>query len=325
MNPGSGHSFSFRVKEELAGKYTSGKEACRSELCAMLSGLGRLEDSDGGPRLRLRTENELVLRKCFTLLKKTYNIDEEFFVHDSQVPGRGGEYDVILQDPGSTGLLMEKTGLLPAALPAGTLMCDAPQILRMSGKSRRAFIRGAFLAGGSVSDPLRGYHFEIVCPSVERAVLLKDILESLSVQARLVSRKKNQVVYVKEGDQIVALLTMMGAVRAVLDMENVRVLKEMRNTVNRKVNCETANINKTVNASVRQLEDIRLIREKIGFEKLNEALAQTAAVRLQYPEASLPELGRMLSPPVGKSGVNHRLRRLGEIAGKLRQHEEEII
>ena len=320
MNPGSERSFSFRVKEELAGKISSDQEACRSELCAMLSGLGRME----GRSLRLHTENELVLRKCFTLLKKTYNIDGEFLNRDSQASGRSGEYDAILQDPERTGFLMEETGLLPAALPAGTLMCD-DRILRLSEKCRRAFIRGAFLSGGSVSDPLRGYHFEIVCSGTERAVLLKNVMESLSVQARVVSRKKNQVVYVKEGDMIVTLLAMMGAGKAVLDMENVRVLKEMRNAVNRKVNCETANINKTVSASVRQLEDIRLIREKIGFEKLNEALAQTASVRLQYPEASLPELGRMLSPPVGKSGVNHRLRRLGEIAGKLRQHEEEIV
>ena len=129
------------------------------------------------------------------------------------------------------------------------------------------------------------------------------------------------VVYVKEGAQIVDMLAVMGANVALMDLENIRILKEMRNSVNRKVNCETANINKTVNAAVKQTEDIKLIQQTIGFEQLSEGLAQIAELRIQYPEATLKELGMMLSPQVGKSVVNHRLRKLSALADELREKQ----
>ena len=131
--------------------------------------------------------------------------------------------------------------------------------------------------------------------------------------------------YVKEGAQIVDILAVMEANVALMDLENIRILKEMRNSVNRKVNCETANINKTVNAAVKQVEDIRLIERKAGFESLSEGLEEIARLRLQYPEATLKELGMMLNPQVGKSGVNHRLRKLSMIAEELRGDEEELL
>ena len=145
------------------------------------------------------------------------------------------------------------------------------------------------------------------------------------MDARIVQRKKSYVVYVKEGAQIVDLLGLMGASRAVMELENIRILKEMRNSVNRQVNCETANINKTVNAAVKQIEDIRYIERVKGFESLRDNLAEIAGLRLQYPEATLKELGMMLNPQVGKSGVNHRLRKLGVIADELRENEEELL
>ena len=151
-----------------------------------------------------------------------------------------------------------------------------------------------------------------------RAEQLQKIICSFDIDARIVKRRNSYVVYVKEGAQIVDMLAVMGAGIALMDLENIRILKEMRNTVNRKVNCETANINKTVNAAVKQAEDIRLIERTVGFESLNEGLAEMAALRLQFPEATLKELGMMLSPQVGKSGVNHRLRKLSEYADELK-------
>ena len=186
-------------------------------------------------------------------------------------------------------------------------------------------IRGAFLASGSISDPEKGYHFEIVCSDAKRAEQLQTIIRSFSVDAKIVQRKKSHVVYVKEGAQIVDMLAVMEANVALMDLENIRILKEMRNTVNRKVNCEAANINKTVNAAVRQVEDIQLISKTIGFESLSDGLAQIARLRLQYPDATLKELGMMLNPQVGKSGVNHRLRKLSEIADELRENKEELL
>lgn len=143
------------------------------------------------------------------------------------------------------------------------------------------------------------------------------------LEARIVKRKKYYVVYLKEGDGIVDVLNIMEAHNALMELENIRIIKDMRNAVNRKVNCETANIHKTVNAAVKQIEDIRYIRDTIGFSELSEGLAQMAEVRLANPDASLKELGQLLVPQVGKSGVNHRLRKLGEIAEELKGNKEE--
>lgn len=192
-------------------------------------------------------------------------------------------------------------------------------LLIQQGCCKRAYIRGAFLAAGSISDPEKSYHFEIVCRTMEQAKQLQEIINSFNVDAKIVERKKHFVVYLKEGSQIVEILNVMEAHIALMNLENVRILKEMRNSVNRKVNCETANISKTVNAAVKQLEDIIYIRDTLGFETLPEGLREIAELRLEYPEAPLKELGTYLNPPVGKSGVNHRLRKISTIAETERE------
>ena len=173
------------------------------------------------------------------------------------------------------------------------------------------------MAAGSISDPNKSYHFEIVCHTLEQAQQLKELMEFFETEPKIVERKERMVVYLKEGSQIVDLLNVMEAYVSLMNLENVRILKEMRNSVNRKVNCETANINKTVNAAVKQMEDIKRIRDIIGFDNIPEPLAEIAQARLDYPEATLKELGTYLDPPVGKSGVNHRLRKLAAIAENL--------
>lgn len=182
----------------------------------------------------------------------------------------------------------------------------------------RAYIRGAFLAAGSITDPEKGYHFEIVTSGEPKAVQLVEKLELFDIEAKTIERKGHVVVYIKEGSQIVDALNVIEAHNALMDLENVRILKEVRNSVNRQVNCETANINKTVNAAVKQIEDIEYIRQEIGFEELPQTLKETAMLRLEYPEVPLKELGNMANPPIGKSGINHRLRKLGQIADELR-------
>ena len=187
---------------------------------------------------------------------------------------------------------------------------------------RRAFIRGAFLAAGSLSDPEKFYHFEIVCASEEKAKQLQAMIATFSIDAKIVVRKKYFVVYIKEGSQIVEILGVMEAHLSLMDLENIRILKEMRNSVNRQVNCETANINKTVSAAVKQLGDITYIRDTVGLDYLPETLAEIAQVRLDRPDATLKELGESLDPQVGKSGVNHRLRKISTIAENLRAQKE---
>ena len=187
---------------------------------------------------------------------------------------------------------------------------------------KRAFLRGAFLASGSISDPQKSYHFEIVCQEEQTAQLLQRLYREYELDAKIVLRKKYYIVYLKEGAQIVDALNIMGAHVALMNLENVRIFKEMRGSVNRIVNCETANINKVVGAACRQVEDINYIQSRMGLDELPPALKEMARIRLEYPDSSLKELGELCDPPVGKSGVNHRLRKLSEIAGKLGRRTE---
>ena len=193
---------------------------------------------------------------------------------------------------------------------------------RFQGKDRseRQLIRDAFLKSGSVSNPEKAYHFEVVARTDEEAKALQEAMNTFPVEAKIGQRKGSYVVYLKEGEQIVTMLGAMGASVALMNFENVRILKEMRNSVNRKVNCETANINKTVNAAVKQAEAIRYIERTAGLSALPDSLREIAALRLENPEMPLKDLGTLLDPPVGKSGVNHRLRKIMEFADNLRSN-----
>ncbi len=181
----------------------------------------------------------------------------------------------------------------------------------------RASIRGAFLVGGSITDPSKSYHFEIVVHSEDEAGELCSHLSEYQVAAHVHRRRNSFVVYSKDGSDIASILGIMGAHNALMDFENMRILNEMRGSVNRQVNCETANIRRTVRSSVRQIEAIRRIEESLGMESLPLPLREIADVRVSNPDASLAQLGELLHPPVGKSGVNHRLRKLMEIADQI--------
>ena len=210
-----------------------------------------------------------------------------------------------------TLLAKKLSGDMPEGLPA------AWERLTARDCCRRAYLRGAFLASGSISNPEKSYHFEIVCQNRRQAENLKDLYKKYNLDAKIVQRKKYYIVYIKEGAQIVDALNVMGAHVALMNLENVRILKEMRGSVNRIVNCETANIGKVVGAACRQIDDIRYIECKVGLSDLPPALQEMARLRLEYPDSSLAELGDLCEPPIGKSGVNHRLRKLSELAKKL--------
>jgi DNA-binding protein WhiA len=310
-------SFSGKVKEELAGQLSLARHCQVAELAALLCGCGRVEKmSDGNRKLWIQTENEAVARKSFTLLRKTFNIETAIVIREGSHLKRGKVYLVEVTDPARTEEVLQGTKL-SVDNETGLLEMDNSLVVQMNC-CKRAFIRGIFLSSGSISDPEKGYHFEIVCPDSRKAEQLQGIIRSFHVEAKIVVRKKSYVVYVKEGAQIVDMLAVMEANVALMDLENIRILKEMRNTVNRKVNCEAANINKTVSAAVKQIDDIRYIEETKGLDKLPEGLKDMALTRLTYPEASLKELGALLQNPVGKSGVNHRLRKLSEMAEEIR-------
>ena len=299
-------SFSSEVKEELSEQIASGRHCRLAETAAILSLCGKIVITENDRYcVKIQTENLAVARKYFTLLRKTFNIRAEVSVRKSR---EVRFYSVIVSKDPEARRLLGETCLLDEDGNVSECMSPMHHRLLRQNCCRRAFIRGAFLAVGSVSDPEKSYHFEIVCTVPEKARQLQELLASYDVDAKVVLRKRHYVVYIKEGSQIVELLGLMGAHISLMQLENVRIVKEMRNSVNRKVNCETANLNKTVSAAVRQAEDIRYIQEKIGLDKLPMDLEETARLRLEHTEASLKELGDMLSPKVGKSGVNHRLR-----------------
>ncbi len=319
-------SFSSEVKEELAGKTSTARHCQIAELSAMLSMCGHMEIQKGqAPGLCIQTENEAVSQKCFTLLRKTFNIDTDIVISKNPYLKRGNVYSILVADEEQAARILQTAKLTAQEEGMLNALYLANHMVIQNNCCKRAFIRGAFLVSGSISDPEKFYHFEIVCQTEEKAVQIQEIMQTFHIDAKIVLRKRSYVVYVKEGAQIVELLGLMEANVALMNLENIRILKEMRNSVNRKVNCETANIHKTVNAAVKQIEDIRLIEEKMGLDELSSGLSEIARLRLEFPEATLKELGMMLTPQVGKSGVNHRLRKLSNLAQELRGGKEELL
>lgn len=286
-------SFSQSVKDELSRHVSRARHCQLAEFAAMMHFSGQYgRDRDGGCIIGFQTENEAVSRKGFTLLEKLYNIN--------------------------TGVKITEEQMRDILFKIGDLEEPVSQLLIKNSCCQRAFLRGAFLSVGSVNDPAKGYHLEFVCTDERKAEQLRSVLKGFGIDGKILSRKKYYVVYLKESESIVDLLNVCEAHVALMEFENRRILKEMRNSVNRRVNCETANITKTVNAATRQIEDIEYIRDHGGLGSLPDNLREMAEVRLEYPDVSLKELGTYLDPPVGKSGVNHRLRKLSEWAEKLR-------
>lgn len=311
-------SFSGNIKEEISRQLSPARHCQIAELAAIISMCGAVMiDSRGHAALKIHTENLAVARKSFTLLRRTFNIVVDIAIRVNREKGSSYYYIVVKKYEDAIRVLQAAKLLNPYGDVEEELSVVKNVVIQETC-CKRSFLRGVFLASGSMSDPEKSYHFEIVCASMGKAQQIQKIMRCFALDAKIVSRKKSFVVYLKEGAQIVDVLNVMEAHQSLMELENIRILKDMRNTVNRKVNCETANINKTVSAAVKQIDDIRYIEETKGLDKLPEGLKDMALTRLTYPEASLKELGALLQNPVGKSGVNHRLRKLSEMAEEIR-------
>lgn len=304
-------SFSATTKNELA-RIRGGDKCCKlAELAALVKMDGRLHFNAGRVFLDVRNHNAAVARKTFSLVKELFDISAKVMVRRKARLRKNNVYLVRIFSAGGMEDILTALGFVnqPGDFLKHLLHKDC---------CRRSYLRGLFLGGGSVNSPDRAYHMEISTSDLCFARDIKNILRGFDLLARISPRKYQHVVYLKESDQISRCLNVMGAHNAVLDFENKRVYKEVRNQVNRLVNCETANLSKTVEAAVRQVEDIRLIEQVKGLNSLPSSLYQAAKARLKYPDASLRELGELMVPPVGKSGMNHRLRKLAQMAGRLR-------
>ncbi len=313
-------SFSSRVKEELSRQLSPARHCQIAEIAAIISLCGKIIISEEDRyTIKIHTENVAVARKYFTLLKKTFNIGTDVSIRRNAYLNKSRTYTVTIREHEDAIRVLQATKLINDQWEVGENLNVVQNVVIMQSCCKRAFIRGAFLASGSLSDPEKFYHFEIVCATMEKAEQLQGIIAAFNLEAKIVKRKRYFIVYIKEGSQIVDILNVMEAPVALMELENIRILKDMRNSVNRQVNCETANINKTVSAAVKQIEDIEYIRDTIGLDNLPANLCEIAMERLERPEATLKELGESLNPAVGKSGVNHRLRKLCEIAEQLRE------
>ena len=310
-------SFSLAVKNELCRLENNDHCCLTSELAAAVRINGAaIVSGSGDVNLRITTENAAFARRVYTQIKKSCGIFPEVIIRKSKRLKKHVSYILVITSNMGSRNLLEKlgTGIEESETEASTeLVFKNKNVLRKIC-CRKAFLRGAFLSGGSVSDPEKTYHLEITSHSSKMARDLSKVLETFKLNARIIRRKGSYVTYLKEGENIVDFLNIIGAHSALMELENVRILKGMRNSVNRIVNCETANLEKTVNASLRQVENIKYLQDKTGFTGLPDSLREMAELRLEYSEASLQELGQMLNPVLGKSGVNHRLRKLDKIA-----------
>lgn len=301
-------SFSGDVKNELA-RLPLRRTCCeRAELAGLLR-MGASLTLGAGRALGIvfATEHAAVARRALVLLKQAGATRTEVMVRRSRRLGKTNTYAVRVVPGEAVGALLAELGLSPGEIAAG-----GQKTLLRRKCCRASYLRGAFLAGGSVSRPEASCHLEYVTTNVPFAALLQTLLRRFGFPAGLTGRKEDYVVYLKEGDAILDFLAMTGAEEAATAYEAARNVKEVRNQVNRLVNCETANLGKTAAAAARQVEAIRALAAAGVLSSLEAELKATAEARLAHPEASLAELGTLLG--VGRSGVNHRLRRLIELA-----------
>jgi len=314
-------SFSAKVKGEVGRYIDISRSEALAEISAIMKVSGTIGFSGKGLSFRITTENPASARLIFTLLKKQFNIHSKLMVKKSNSLKKNNIYMVVIDEEMGVRGLLQETGIFTEVDGVMGLNYGIHDEMVATDAERRAYVRGAFLGGGSISNPEKTYHLEFVTHSEEYALELCKLINSFGLNSKVIQRKNSFIIYIKEGEQIVDLLNIIGAHSALLELENIRIMKEMRNNVNRLVNCETANLSKTVNASVRQVESIKLIQTQIGLQRLPKNLREIAELRLNYPDESLKELGEMLDPIVGKSGINHRLRKIEKIAEELRSSE----
>lgn len=310
-------SFTDQVKNELT-RLSLGKSCCqRAELAALIQVGGSLSLKKEGFSLQIITTHASVARRAFRLIKSLFTVPSQVIIRQQNKLRKNKSF--LLSIHGSKKI---KNVMCQLGLHRQNVFFDSrlPAELIASRCCRRSYLRGAFLASGSLSRPEGGgYHLEITTTYEGHALALARLIKSFDFQIRCFPRKNHYVLYSKNSESIADFLRLIGAHAALLRFESARVYKGFRNKVNRLVNCETANLTKTVNASQSQIEDIIYLQKNLGFDNLSPALRHVARLRLQYPEASLRELGQLSSPPLSKSCVNHRLRRLKDMARNLQE------
>lgn len=299
-------SFSNDVKNELSRIETNDVAGDKAELLGLLRMSGAIVIRGMNVGIHFSTENAALARRALQLLKSNYQVQTEVVITRSRRLKKNNRYQVqVIPSPQVSTALFE--------LQLLSVESDLKNPLLENHDCKRTFLRGAFLGGGSISRPSSDYHLEMVTENEDFAHTIIKIMQSFSLKAKLTDRKNEYIVYLKDGESIINFLSVIGAHNAMMELENVRIVKEMRNNVNRAVNCETANLNKVVKAAVRQVRCIHYIDEHMGLAELPPPLQEVAKLRLEHQDVSLNDLVEY-SGGLGKSGINHRLNKLQEIA-----------
>lgn len=286
----------------------------RAELSALIRMNGSVGLTNKRIVLDISTENAAIARRMYTLLKRHFQVPTELLVRKKMRLKKNNIY--MVRVPSHVEEMLQD---LSISAEGFQFRAGIDKELIKKPCCKRAYLRGAFLAGGSVNNPEgSSYHLEIASMYEEHCRALVELANRFQLNARFIERKKGFILYIKEGEKIIELLNIIGAHQALFKFEDVRIMRDMRNSVNRIVNCETANLNKTIGAAVRQIDNIKLLQKEVGLENLPEKLREVAEIRLRHPDINLKEVGEMLGGQVSKSGVNHRLRKLDEWAEKIR-------
>ena len=307
-------SYSSDTKEELCRLEPDSVCCLLAELSGIISAAGSVIYRGGGDkRLSIETENSSVARRVFRLLRDVFDVQPELVtVKRARLGGRSAHRIEIRGDEAS--FVLEGCGIQMMLRRA------VPRDVTVRKCCRMAFLRGVFLASGSVTDPEKEYHLEFVLGDEAFAAALQKLIARFDLDAHMTTRRQMSLVYLKGQNEITDMLSIFGAQSARFAMEDAFIRKELRNNANRAVNCDSANMERSIAAASRQAQAIARLIETVGESSLPPALLQTAKMRMQYPEVSLEELGRLLDPPVGKSGVNHRLRKLEQMAAEIEEN-----
>ncbi len=300
-------SFSSDVKNELAVVKPE-KSCCGlSELCGLYATMGSLSLLGRGKvNVQLTSESLAVCRRAYTLLAQSLKISPQ--IHYVTNARFGGTRKCVLTlGPIHSPTLLKALGMMD---DSGSLRSTTPHFPLTRQCCMRAFLRGVMLGGGTMSNPEQSYHLELPCRDSDIQAMMAKSMQRMGLPIKLSVRRDHTYLYLKQSDQIVAFLTVIGAHTSVMQIEDLRVKKQVMETVNRAMNCDNANLQKQMDASSAQVEAIRRLRDTEQWTALPPGLQEIAIARLNNPDASLTELGQMLDPPIGKSGVNHRMRRL---------------
>lgn len=307
-------SFASETKKELTNIEV--KDCCaKAELSALIRMNGSISFSNRKLIVDIQTENAAIARRIYTLIKKSYQVQVELLVRKKMRLKKNNVYIVRLKDTARD--ILEDLKIIGAGFEI--IHNISPGLVKKKC-CRRSYLRGAFLAGGSVNNPeTSSYHLEIASMYQEHNESLCELMNTFGLNSKTLERKKGFITYLKEAEKITEFLNIVGGHNALMRFEDIRIVRDMRNSVNRLVNCETANLNKTIGAALRQVENIRYIRDTVGLHILPDKLREIAQLRVDYQDVTLKELGEMVTGgSISKSGINHRLRKIDEIADKLR-------